>query len=119
MRTLLALSFVVALAAVLPADDKLPAGFKELYKQDFAKPEAANDFVFSDPDVWKYVKEKDGGYLDPAYDRKNYKSTYNPKDRSPIHIALFAGKTFTDFVLDCELQSTTEEYGHQDMCLFF
>ena len=119
MRPLLALSFVAVFALALPADDKLPAGFKELYKQDFAKPEAANDFVFSDPAVWKHGKDKDGGYLELAYDRKAYKSTYNPKSRSPIHIALIANKTFTDFVLDCEMQSTTEAYGHQDMCLYF
>ncbi|MFM8272647.1 MAG: hypothetical protein ACKODX_09975 [Gemmata sp.] len=120
MRPLLSLSLVAVFVAALPADDKLPAGFKELYKQDFAKPEAASDFVFSDPAVWKYGTDKDGkGYLDLHYDRKAYKSTYSPKNRSPIHIALIANKKFTDFVLDCELQSTTEAYGHQDMCLYF
>lgn len=119
MRYRLALCFAPLLALALQADDKLPAGFKEQYKQDFARPEAIKDFVFSDPAVWKYGKDKDGGFLELAYDRKAYKSTYNPKNRSPIHIALLANKVFTDFVLDCELQSTTQAYGHQDMCLFF
>ena len=119
MRSLLALPLAAFVAAALPAADAVPAGYTELYAQDFAKPAAANDFVFSDPAVWKYGKDKAGGFLELAYDRKAYKSTYKPKSRSPIHIALVAGKTFTDFVLDCEFQSTTEPYGHQDMCVFF
>ncbi len=119
MRSLLALTLVAWVAAILPADDKLPAGYKELYKQDFAKPESTNDFVFSDPAVWKHVKDKDGGFLELAYDRKTYKSPYSPKNRSPIHIALIANKQFGEFILDCELQSTTEAYGHQSMTLYF
>jgi hypothetical protein len=119
MRISLALATLAGLAVALPADDKPAAELKELYAQDFAKPDAANDFVFSDPAVWKHVRDKDGGYLELAYDRKAYKSTYSPKHRSPIHIALIANKQFTDFVLDCEVQSTTEPYGHQDLCLYF
>jgi hypothetical protein len=120
MRSLLALSLATVFVATLPADDKFPAGYKELYKQEFGGPEAATGFVFSDPAVWKYGTDKlNKGYLELDYNRKEYKSTYNPKNRSPIHIALIANKRFTDFVLDCELQSTTEEYGHQDMCVYF
>jgi hypothetical protein len=119
MRSLLTLPFVAAFAIPLLADEPTSA-FPEQYRQDFAKPESVKDFVFSDPAVWKYGTDKDGkGYLELAYDRKAYKSTYKPKNRSPIHIALFANKKFADFILDCELQSTTEPYGHQDMCLYF
>jgi hypothetical protein len=115
------LALAAALFAVaLPAAEPVPADYKELYKQDFAGPESVNGFVFSDPAVWKYGTDKNGkGYLELAYDKKTYKSPYSPKNRSPIHIALIADKTFTDFVLDCELQSTVEPYGHQDMCLYF
>jgi hypothetical protein len=106
--------------SALPADDAVPAGYKDLYRQDLARPDAVKDFVFSDPGVWKHGTDKDGtGFLELAYDRKGYKSPYSPKHRSPIHIALVADKVFTDFVLDCELQSTTEPYGHQDLCLYF
>lgn len=117
MRPLLA--FLTILLGSTLAATEIPAR-TEQYSQNFAKPESVSDFVFSDPQVWKYGKDKGGeGFLELAYDRKAYKSTYNPKHRSPVHIALIAGKTFTDFTLDCELQSTTEPYGHQDMCLFF
>jgi hypothetical protein len=88
-----------------------------LYAQTFASPEAVKDFVFSAPAEWKYSKD-DGGCLELAYDNKA-KPAYSPKHRSPFHIALIAGKAFTDFTLDVELQSTTMPYGHQDMCLFF
>lgn len=91
-----------------------------LYEQDFAKPESVKDFVFSDPAVWKHGTDTTGtGFLELAYNRKTYKSSYQPQHRSPIHIALIAHKKFTDFVLDCEMQSTTEPYGHQDMCVYF
>jgi hypothetical protein len=120
MRCLLALPLAALVAVPLLADDPVPAGYKELYRQDFAKPDSVKDFVFSDPAVWKYGTGKDGkGFLELAYDRKKYKSSYQPKNRSPIHIALVAGKKFTDFVLDCEMQSTTEPYGHQDLCVYF
>ena len=120
MRLLLTLGFAALAGSLLPAADPLPTGYKELYRQDFAKPESVKGFAFSDPAVWKYGTDKEGkGFLELAYDRKTYKSPYQPKNRSPIHIALVADKKFTDFVLDCELQSTTEPYGHQDMCVYF
>jgi hypothetical protein len=118
MRSFFAASVVAILAASLPAAD-IPAR-TDLYSQRCAEPESVNDFVFSDPAVWKHGKDKDGkGCLELAYDKKTYKSSYNPKNRSPIHIALIANKKFTSFILDCELQSTTEPYGHQDMCIYF
>jgi hypothetical protein len=118
VRALVAL-LAACLAATVPADDKVPPG-KAAYHLDFAKSESAKALVFSDPAVWKISKGKDGkGYLELAYDRKTYKSTYTPKHRSPVYIALIADKVFTDFVLDCELQSTTEPYGHQSMTLYF
>jgi hypothetical protein len=78
------------------------------------------ELVLSDPGVWKFAKDADGkGFLELAYDRKNYKSPYTPKHRSPIHIALFKQYPLGDFVMDLEVMSTTEVYGHQDACLFF
>lgn len=81
---------------------------------------AANEFVFSDPAVWKVGRDKDGkDCFELDYDRKKYKSAYNPKHRSPIHIAILNQYPLTDFVMDVELMSTTEAYDHQDLCLFF
>lgn len=81
---------------------------------------AAKEFAYSDPAVWKIGKDQDGkGFLELNYDRKAYKSRYTPKHRSPIHIALFQRFPAEDIVMDLEVMSTTEPYGHQDVCLFF
>ena len=117
MRLLSLSVFALAVAPLVVAGQ--PAGFKTLYEQKFATPESTKDFVFTDPAVWKYGKDADGGFLELAYDKEKYKNAYEPKNRSPFHIALLADRQFTDFVLDCELQSTIAPYGHQDMCLFF
>jgi hypothetical protein len=76
--------------------------------------------VFSDPAVWKFGKDAKGErFLELAYDTKTYKSTYQPKHRSPVHIAVVRHSPLTDFVLDIQAMSTTPPYGHQDLCLFF
>jgi hypothetical protein len=81
---------------------------------------SADEFIVSDPAVWKFAKDENGnGFLQLEYDRKKYKSTYTPKHRSPVHIALLKQYPLTDFVMDVELQSTTESYDHQSLCLFF
>jgi hypothetical protein len=79
----------------------------------------SDEFVVSDPAVWKFLTDEDKkSFLNLKYE-KNYKSTYTPKHRSPIHIALLKQYPLTDFVMDVELMSTTEPYDHQDLCLFF
>ncbi len=85
-----------------------------------ADPKIGDQFRFSDPAVWKFDTDADKkGFLQLEYDRKKYKSTYTPKHRSPIHIALVKQYPLTDFVMDVELMSTTEAYDHQSLCLFF
>lgn len=105
------LTGLVAQAADAP---KLPAGYKLLYEQDFTKPDALKDFVFTDPSAWRLAKEKDKPALE-----LHKQSAYKPEHRSPLNIALIADKVFGDFVLEVELLSTKKPYGHQDMCLFF
>ena len=82
---------------------------------------SADEFVFSDPAVWKFAQGRERqGFLELAYDRKKYKSTYTPKHRSPIHIALLEAvpaHRLRHGLSSC--MSTTEPYGHQDLCLFF
>jgi hypothetical protein len=99
-------------AAAAPAG--IPEGYKLVYEQDFEKPEAMKDFVFTDPRAWKISKTNGNSSLE-LFDQ----SKYSPKHRSPFNIALLADKALGDFVLDVELQSTVKPYPHQDMCLFF
>lgn len=120
MRTLVLCGLLALAPALLPAADDLPAWATNVkLTTELNDPGQAQQFRYSDPAVWKHVKDGDKGYLELAYDRKAYKSTYTPKHRSPVHIALLAHGPFADFVLDVEVQSTTEPYGHQDLCVFF
>jgi hypothetical protein len=115
----LAALFCVAVAPAAEGDIPVWAkGITQEWTLDDVK--RAELLKFSDPSVWKFVPGDGGkGYLELAYDRKEFKSTYTPKHRSPIHIALLQLRPKADFVMDVELMSTTEVYGHQDLCLFF
>jgi hypothetical protein len=109
--------FIMAplLASSLPAaDSRPPAGAKLLYEQAFQKADALKDFVMTDPAAWKIAVTNDERAL-----ALTKQSQYQPPVRSPVNIALIAGKVFTDFVLEVDLVQTGREYGHRDMCLFF
>src|SRR5262245_21156774 len=121
IRFLLCISAAGLIPFPATAADKpqgIPEDYRLLYEQDFEKPGAINDFVFTDPTDWKQVKGEKNLWLELSYDRKA-KLTYEPKHRSPFHIALIADKVFGDFILDADLQSTVKPYPHQDMCLFY
>jgi len=109
-----ALCAIVLTGSAMLRAASIPEGYKLLYEQDFDKPEAIKDFVFTDPAAWK-ISAKEGNSSLELFQQ----SKYTPKHRSPFNIALIADKMFDDFVLDVELQSTVKPYNHQDMCLFF
>lgn len=120
-RFLLPLVAGLSLVAGAPAADDLPDWAKGIsINLPLTDPKVASEFIVSDPAVWKFVQDENRkGFVRLEYDRKTYKSTYTPKHRSPIHIALLKQYPLTDFVMDVELMSTTEAYDHQDLCLFF
>ena len=93
---------------------KLPVGYKLLYEQDFTKPGALKDFVFTDPAAWRLAKEQGKPALE-----LHKQSAYRPEHRSPLNIALIADKVFGDFVMELDILSTKPPYPHQSMCLFF
>src|SRR5262249_25832125 len=102
MRKLLLALFVgLLLGTAAPADDTVPEWAKGVTtSQILDNPERAKVLTFSDPAVWSFVKDGDEkGYLQLEYDRKKYKSTYNPKHRSPVHIALLSQLQLPDFVM--------------------
>jgi hypothetical protein len=118
------LPFAAGLAVTLTApaaDAPVPEWARgTTFSDPLAGPDSAPNLVFSDPAVWAFGKDSTGAsFLDLKYDPKTYKSSYAPKHRSPVHIALFKNLTATDFVMDLEMQSTIPAYGHQDLCLFF
>lgn len=92
----------------------MPAGYKLLYEQSFADTTALGAFDFSDPQAWRYSTALGKGGLELFQ-----QSQYAPRVRSPVNIALIAGRQFGDFILEAELVQTGKEYGHRDMCVFF
>jgi hypothetical protein len=121
-QLLLPVAAGLCLAAAAPAaEGNLPDWAKGIeIKIPLNSSKLAGQFVVSDRAVWKFVAdENDKKCLELTYDKKTYKSTYTPKHRSPVHVAILRQYPLTDFVMDVELMSTTEPYGHQDLCLFF
>ena len=68
----------------------------------------------TDREAWKLFSEDGRKWFGLT---KN--SAYQPKVRSPLNIALLSDVEVGNFVLDVDLRSTHEPYGHQDLCLFF
>lgn len=69
----------------------------------------------TDDMAWK-ANSKDGRSY---YSLIKKVSDYKPKVRSPHNIALLNDVEVGDFVLDVDMRSTNEPYGHQSLCLFF
>ena len=68
----------------------------------------------TDPAAWQ-IEEKDGNKMLALFKQ----SKYSPKVRSPLNINLIKDVVVGSFVLELKMLSTTRDYGHRDMCLFF
>lgn len=102
-----------ALVAVLVVVTLLGAeAEKPLFEEDFSK--GADRWKPTDPRAWKVIETKEG----KAYSQFA-QSKYKPKHRSPFNYALIRDVVVGDFVLEAKVQSTTRDYGHRDLCLFF
>jgi hypothetical protein len=69
---------------------------------------------FTDPEAWR-IAEVDGQKVLEQHSA----SDYQPEVRSPLNIALMEHLWLNSFVMDLEVRSTTRDYGHRDLCLFF
>jgi len=115
---LVPLMFVASTLVVSQEKEEGPKGipehYKLLYQQDFSRAESIRDLEFSDSKAWRIKETPTGNALELFGASK-----YQPRHRSPLNIALIAGKSFDDFILDVEAQSTVKPYNHQDLCFFF
>ena len=68
----------------------------------------------TDPAAWR-IEEGHGGKVLALFAQ----SKYSPKVRSPLNINLIKDVVVGSFVLEVKMLSTTKDYGHRDMCLFF
>ena len=109
MKTTFLLSLVLFTSSVLRADEfDLPVVTTENFNKGAANWEP------KDPSAWKVVKQGENSFYSMFKD-----SSYKPEVRSPVNFALLKEVTVSDFVLDVDMRSTQEVYGHQDLCLFF
>ena len=73
-----------------------------------------NAWQATDPAAWR-IEDGHGGKILALYKQ----SDYEPQVRSPVNINLVRDVVVSSFVLELKMRSTTEDYGHRDMCLFF
>ncbi len=84
-----------------------------LYADDFSS--GAGGWRPTDDSAWRI--EKEGANTVYALIKK--RSDYETKVRSPFNYSRLEGVDVSDFVFDVRVQSTTPDYGHRDLCLFF
>ena len=80
---------------------------------DFEK-HAGRQFQPTDPAAWRITATDRGTVYEQFKGSK-----YQPPHRSPFNIALLKDAVVEDFVFTARVKSTTRDYGHRDMCLFF
>ena len=110
-------------AAILPAllmlgcmtfaADGDAKGMPLLFKADFEDGKL-DDWQPTDANAWR-TEDVEGGKALSLFG----KSKYRPKVRSPHNINLVKAVSVSDFVLELKMLSTTKDYGHRDLCIFF
>lgn len=110
MRAIAVCGLVLSLSVVFArgAEPALPL----LLREDFN--DGASRWKPTDASAWQI--ERDG---DQNIYRLTKQSDYRPPHRSPVNIALLQDIHVSDFTLDAWVRSTSREYGHRDLCLFF
>ncbi len=104
--------FIGIFCAVLLTSTVTADEFPVVFEDDF---EASLDrWVPTDADAWRIDATDDGHVL-----TLHRQSKYKPPHRSPVNIALIGDLVVSDFILDVDVRTTTRDYGHRDMCLFF
>lgn len=84
--------------------------------QDDFERESPEGWDFTDPAAWRIAKEGEGGnHVLELFQGSDYK----PPVRSPLNIALVKETELGGFEMDVKVRSTTRDYGHRDLCVFF
>jgi hypothetical protein len=105
--------FLVSLGMILGTSIGLCDDLPVLLEADFADG-SLEAWKMSDPKAWRIADIESGKAINLFQQSK-----YAPKVRSPVNYALWDLADVTDFQLDLKAKSTTRDYGHRDLCLFF
>lgn len=84
-----------------------------LFEADF-EDDDTGDWKATDPTAWRIESGNNGKVL-----ALHKQSEYQPQVRSPVNINLIRNVVVGSFILELKMRSTTKDYGHRDMCLFF
>ncbi|MAT16541.1 MAG: hypothetical protein CMJ46_14875 [Planctomyces sp.] len=103
-----------ALENPLDSTTKEMKGLPLVFSADFESG-SAEQFEPTDESAWSVIKQGDNHVLNLSKKR----SDFDPPVRSPYNRNLIKDVTVSDFVLDLNLQSVHEDYGHRDLCMFF
>jgi hypothetical protein len=87
-------------------------GLPLVFEEDFES--GMDRWETTDDGAWDVVNENGNHVL--ALERQ---SSYEPPVRSPHNMALIGDLWLSDFVLEARVKSTTEDYNHRDMCIFY
>ena len=68
----------------------------------------------TDPNAWR-IEDGRGGKALAQFKQSDYK----PPVRSPLNINLIRDIEVRSFKIELKMRSTTKDYGHRDLCLFF
>lgn len=105
---------LVTIHSVLSAGEKeRKHGLPLLVSEDFEQ--GADRWEPTDKEAWDVVTENGS----KVYRQHKKRSKYEPPHRSPYNMSLLKDVTVGDFVLTAKVRSTTPDYGHRDVCLFF
>jgi len=111
-KTVTGLLLLLALLPGCNGPDRA-AKTKLLFKADFEDGKL-DAWQPTDPDAWR-IEDAHAGKVLSLFAASNYK----PKVRSPLNINLIKNLEVGSFILELKMRSTTKDYGHRDMCLFF
>jgi len=111
MRTLINLAggFILVILTVIAAG----CGQSSVFSADFEDGKL-DAWQPTDAKAWRIEDAHEGKVL-----ALFGQSKYEPEVRSPRNINLIEDFTAGSFVLELDMQSTTKDYGHRDLCLFF
>lgn len=99
-----------------PFGTHLPEGYELVYETDFDQDKVLDDFVFTDPAIWRLA----GSEGDTCLELFERIGAYKPEVRSPHAIALLASFKVADFVMELDVENTNINAGaHRDTCYFF
>jgi hypothetical protein len=107
LRQWITVSFLGLISVVVSAAEP-----SLLFEDDFSR--GMSQWKPTDAKAWKVIDTPEGKALSQFAASK-----YRPKYRSPLNYALVNDLIVGDFILEARLRSTTRDYGHRDLCLFF